>query len=372
MTKAKRVLHLSTVHPFLDTRIFHKEAKSLARAGYEVVLVAQGQPKESVEGIRIHGLPTPKNRLSRMFGTTFKALSLAVRARADIYHFHDPELIPVGLLLRLMGKKVIYDVHEDLPRQILSKYWIPSALRDVAAKAAELMEWMAGRFMNGIVAATPAIAERFPRHKTVVVQNFPLLSEFPSAEEIPYNERPLQVVYVGGISVIRGAIEMVRAMELLPERLEARLVLAGAFSPPGLEATLRQLPGWKYVNFLGWQGREGISQILKNTRVGLVVLHPTPSYLDGYPVKLFEYMAAGIPVVASNFPLWRKIVEEEGCGITVDPLDPKAIAEAIQWLLEHPKEAQEMGRRGRRAILEKYNWDQEATKLLAFYRGLLR
>ncbi|WP_347241446.1 glycosyltransferase family 4 protein [Thermus sp.] len=370
MTKAKRVLHLSTVHPVLDTRIFHKEAQSLAQAGYEVVLVAQGQPKES-EGIRIHGLPTPKNRFSRMFGTTFKALSLAVRERADIYHFHDPELIPVGLLLRLMGKKVIYDVHEDLPRQILSKYWIPSVLRGVVAKAAELMEWVAGRFMNGIVAATPAIAERFPPHKTVVVQNFPLLSEFPHAGEIPYSERPMQVVYVGGISAIRGVIEIVKAMEHLPPRLGARLFLAGRFDPPELESRLQEMPGWHRTVFMGWLSRKEIRTLLARSRVGLVILHPTLNYVAGQPVKLFEYMAAGIPVVASNFPLWREIVEGEQCGLTVDPLNPKEIAKAIQWLLEHPQEAEEMGKRGRKAVLERFNWEQEAEKLLAFYRRIV-
>jgi glycosyltransferase involved in cell wall biosynthesis len=316
-------------------------------------------------------LPTPKNRLSRILASTPRAFILATREGADLYHFHDPELIPVGFLLRLLGKRVIYDVHEDLPRQILSKYWIPPILRAVVAKTAALAEWVAGKAMSGIVAATPAIAGRFPPHKTVVVQNFPLLSEFALGEAPPYRERPMWVAYVGGITAIRGAVEMVRAMEHLPEDLAARLVLAGTFSPPELEAEVRKLPGWSYVDLLGWQGRDGISRLLRRARVGLVVLHPVTNYLDSYPVKLFEYMAAGIPVVASNFPLWREIVEGEQCGLTVDPLDPKAIAEAVRWLLEHPEEAEEMGKRGRRAVLEKYNWEWEAEKLLDLYRRLL-
>jgi glycosyltransferase involved in cell wall biosynthesis len=316
-------------------------------------------------------LPTPKNRLSRILGSTLRACILATREKADLYHFHDPELIPVGLLLRLLGKRVVYDVHEDLPRQILSKYWIPRILRGVVAKAAALAEWVAAKAMSGIVAATPAIARRFPPHKTVAVQNFPLLSEFALGEGTPYRERPMWVAYVGGITAIRGAVEMVRAMEHLPEDLGARLVLAGTFSPPELVAEVRKLPGWSYVDFLGWQGRDGISRLLRRARVGLVVLHPVTNYLDSYPVKLFEYMAAGIPVVASDFPLWREIVEGEQCGLTVDPLDPKAIAEAVRWLLEHPEEAEEMGKRGRKAVLAKYNWEREAEKLLDLYRRLL-
>jgi len=372
MPKANKIVHLSTVHPVQDTRILYKEVWSLAVNNFEVMLAAQcKKTQESLEGIKILCLPTPKNRFSRFFGSAYRACMLSLHERADVYHFHDPELIPVGLLLRVMGKKVVYDVHEDLPRQILSKHWIPSMFRGLVSKTAAITEWIAAKFMSGIVAATPAIAKRFPAHKTVVVQNFPLLSEFEDVDGIPYQDRPMQIAYVGGISAIRGAREMIRAMEYLPEKLRARLAMAGAFSPPELEGEIRKLPGWHYVDFLGWQDRRSVAKLLGRSRVGLVLFHPEPNHMEAQPNKLFEYMAAGIPVVASNFPLWREIVEGDGCGLTVDPRDPKAIAEAIQWLLEHPKEAEEMGKRGRRAVLEKYNWDREAEKLLDLYRRLL-
>jgi len=305
-----------------------------------------------------------------MTRTVWQVYRSAVRADGDVYHFHDPELIPMGFLLRLRGKKVVYDVHEDLPRQILSKHWIPWWLRGVVAKGAELMEALAARFLDGIVAATPAIAARFPREKTVVVQNFPILSEFVVSEVVPYKERPPYVVYVGGISVIRGIFEMVKAMEHLPPNGQATLVIAGEFTPPALEEEVRKLPGWERVQFLGWQTRQQVVSLLGKARMGLVLLHPTPNYIDALPVKLFEYMAAGIPVVASDFPLWRRIVEEASCGLLVNPLDPGAIAEAITWLLEHPEEAEAMGKRGRRAVLEKYNWEKEAEKLIEFYRSI--
>lgn len=366
-----RIVHFSTVHPSFDSRIFHKEVKTILKAGYETIVVAQHKGQTIVDGIRIIGLPKPKYRVTRICMLTWQAFLKALAQKPDIYHFHDPELLPIGLLLRALGKKVIYDVHEDVPRQILSKYWIPPILRGLVAKAAALMEWVAGIFLNGIVAATPAIAKRFPAHKTVVVQNFPILSEFSFIQKLPYHDRPMQIAYVGGITAIRGAIEMIRAMEYLPENLGARLVLAGTFVPSELEATVRELPGWRYVDFLGWQDRQSVGALLGQSRMGIVVFHPEPNHLEAQPNKLFEYMAAGIPVVASNFPLWQKIVEEEQCGLTVDPLNPEAIAEAIQWLLEHPEEAEKMGERGRRAVLEKYNWDQEAKKLLSLYRRLV-
>jgi glycosyltransferase involved in cell wall biosynthesis len=373
-----KVVHLTTVHPPLDTRIYWKECLSLSKAGYSVSLIGSKKNITTEElklaernNVKIIFLDIPLQRFLRMTIGTWKVFLRALKERATVYHFHDPELIPVGLLLRLIGKRVIYDVHEDLPRQILSKYWIPPVLRGVVAKTAALAEWVAGKAMSGIAAVTTAIARRFPPHKTVVVQNFPLLSEFAPGEDVPYCSRPMLVAYVGVIATIRGVVEMVQAIEHLPEALGARLVLAGMFSPLELEAEVRKLPGWRYVDFVGWQTRSGVSKLLASSRVGLVLFHPEPNHLEAQPNKLFEYMMAGIPVVASNFPLWREIVEGEKCGLTVDPLDPKAIAEAIRWLLEHPEEAEEMGKHGRKAVLEKYNWEREAEKLLEFYRKLL-
>ncbi|MFN4190866.1 MAG: glycosyltransferase, partial [Pseudothermotoga sp.] len=178
----EKIVHFTTVHPAFDIRIFHKEAKTLAQAGYNVTLIAQHEKEEIVNGVRIIPLPRSKNRLSRFLILTWCAFFTAIRQRAQIYHFHDPELIPVGIALRLAGKKVIYDVHEDLPRQILSKPWIPRSLRSFVAKMAQMLEKIAAKSLNGIVAVTPNIANHFPEKKTVIVQNFPLLSELTLAQ----------------------------------------------------------------------------------------------------------------------------------------------------------------------------------------------
>jgi len=206
----------------------------------------------------------------------------------------------------------------------------------------------------------------------VVIQNFPKLEEFARVEGEPYEKRPPWVAYVGGLTPIRGALEMVAAMSELPEELGAELVLAGNFDPSELEQELRSLPGWRRVRYLGWLDRPRVAELLGKVRAGLVVLHPTKNYREALPVKMFEYMAAGLPVIASDFPLWREIVAGEGVGLLVDPLDPKAIATAIAWVLEHPDEARAMGERGRKAVLERYNWDQEKKKLLALYGELVR
>ncbi|MEW6273927.1 MAG: glycosyltransferase family 4 protein [Bacillota bacterium] len=366
-----KVVHLTSVHIPFDTRIFYKECRSLVGAGYAVTLIAPYNRDEEQEGVRIRAVPKPKGRRERMTRSVWQAYRAALAEKADVYHFHDPELIPVGLLLKLRGKRVVYDVHEDVPKQILSKEWIPRPLRRLVAGAAQVAEALASWAFDGIVAATPAIAKRFPPRKTVIVQNFPILNELVAPESTPYQKRPANIIYVGGITAIRGIREMVQAMSLEPESLNARLVLAGAFSPPSLEAEVRGLSGWERVEFVGWQNRASVARLLGEARAGLTVLYPRPNYLEAWPVKLFEYMSAGLPVIASDFPMWRKIVQGEQCGLLVDPLDPAAIAKAIQWILEHPEEAEAMGRRGQKAVFDRYNWDTEAEKLIALYRRLM-
>ncbi|MBF7081406.1 glycosyltransferase family 4 protein [Desulfallas sp. Bu1-1] len=367
---AVKICILTSVHRPFDTRIFYREAKTLAGAGYETVLVAPHDRDEVVEGVRIRAVPQPGGRRARLTRTVWRVYRAAAAENADIYHFHDPELVPAGLMLKLRGKRVVYDVHEHVPRQILNKDWIPKWFRGMAAGAARVMEASAARLLDGIVAATPTIAEQFPVSKTVLVQNFPSPGELAAPRRVEYSERPPLIAYVGVIGVIRAIREMVEAVALLPETINARLVLAGNFNPPGLENELRDVPGWEKVEFWGWQSRAQVAEILGRVRVGLVMGYPTPNNLNGYPNKLFEYMSAGLPVIASDFPLWRSIIEDAGCGVVVDPLDPRSIARAMQWLLENPGEAEAMGKRGQEAVSAKYNWDAEARKLLQFYENL--
>lgn len=367
-----KIAHLTSVHKPGDTRIFIKECKTLKNFFNEVVFIVPCEKSEIIEGIRIHAIPFAKSRKERFLKTSRFMYKAALQEDADVYHFHDPELIPIGLLLKIKGKKVIYDVHEDVPKQILSKLWIPKALRKIVSAIMAFVEKISVKAFDGIVAATPAIGKRFPTNKTIVVQNFPIINELFIDNNMDYNKRPNNVIYIGGISTIRGFKEMVKAMNLLPQNLNAKLFLAGSFTPASLEKELYNLPGWRSVEFLGWKKRNDIAQILNSSRIGLVVLHPTENYVESYPIKLFEYMSVGIPVIASDFPLWRKIINEAKCGLLVDPLCVEAIADAIQWLLEHPQDAEQMGRRGQEAVLKHYNWDNEAKKLIKFYKKLLK
>lgn len=366
-----RIVHLSTAHPWHDTRIFHKECQTLAQAGYEVILVAPHDRDENLNGVRVRGLPKPVGRRDRLLHSARQAYRAAIQEDATVYHFHDPELIGLGLLLKARGKRVIYDVHEDLPRQIQAKGWIRPGLRGIIACAAGVMEHVAGLACDRIVAATPTIARRFPRHKTITVCNFPIVVGSDGAWRRPYAQREPLVIYVGTLGISRGTQEMLQAMEFLPKSTPARLELAGVFHLPDEREACERLAGSRST-FLGWLSQEAVKDLMSRAKVGLVTLHPTQSYLDSYPVKLFEYMRAAVPVVASDFPLWRDIVAGTGCGLLVDPMSPTAIAEAIEWLLRHPRDAEEMGKRGCEAVCSSYNWRSEAAKLASLYDGLLR
>ena len=367
-----KVVHLTTVHPPFDTRIFHKESKTLAQAGYKVVLIAQYERNEVVDGVKIVALPKPRDRFARIFGLAWRAFRLALRQRADVYHFHDPELLPIGVLLKLFTRgKVIYDVHEDVPQQILTKHWIPRLLRHPLAVVFNAVEKLLTQAMDAVVVATEGIAEKFTRLKPIVVHNYPDLGMLPNPSTRRGEGKEKVLVYVGGISKIRGAVEMIQALEHLNPAWDVRLELIGKFDPPELEGELQALLGYRRVRFLGWLPWELAWERAQAAFAGLVLFHPAPNHTNSFPNKLFEYMAAGLPVVASNFPLWKEIVEGNQCGITVDPLDPKEIAQAIEYLLTHPEEARQMGENGRRAVEEKYNWEKETEKLLALYEELL-
>jgi len=368
----RRVVHLTTVHPPFDTRIFQKEAKTLVRAGYDVALIAQHAKNEIVDGVKIIALPKPRNRLTRIFSLTWRAFRLALREQADVYHFHDPELLPIGVLLKIFTRaKVIYDVHEDVPQQILTKYWIPVPLRQPLAVVFNAAEKLLVWAMDAVVVATEGIGAKFARFRPIVVHNYPDLGILPNPAPVPQEEGQKVLVYVGGISRLRGAVEMIRALECLTYSEDVWLDLIGRVEPAELEAELRALPGYGRVRFFGWLPWKLAWEHAQSALVGLVLFHAAPNHTNALPNKLFEYMAIGIPVIASNFPLWKEIVEGNNCGITVDPLDPKAIAQAVEHLLTHPDEACRMGENGRQAVEEKYNWEREGEKLLKLYEGLL-
>ncbi|SDN02598.1 Glycosyltransferase involved in cell wall bisynthesis [Fictibacillus solisalsi] len=371
-----KICHLTSVHPADDIRIFVKECRSLALAGHDVYLVAPNTENKIIDNVKVVGItPATSNRYKRMVDAAKSVYRAAIEIDAEVYHFHDPELMVIGLLLKRKGKKVIYDVHEDVPEQVLSKQWIPKPLRKNISVSVRRMEKFAAAKFDAVVTATPTITKRFKTYNanTVTVHNFPILQEL--IENSPQSERNKRkdnsFLYIGGITELRGIKEMVLAIEFLNGRGDAgELVLAGKFAPPALEQEVKKKDGWQHVDHKGWLGRSEVKDVLSQSTAGLVLIRPEPRYMVSYPIKLFEYMAAGIPSIASNFPLWEDFVIGNQCGLCVDPLDEEAIANAMKWLIEHPEEARQMGENGRKAVIEKYNWEKESQELVALYERL--
>ena len=362
-----KVCILTSVHPPFDVRIFHKEAKSLVKAGYDVTLIAQHDKEEIVDGVKIINLQKPRNRIERMTKTIWSAYRKAVQVDADIYHFHDPELIPVGLLLKKIGKSVIYDVHEDYFESIKLKEWLPSFLRDFIADVFKRFEIHASRKFDVVITATVMIGKRFFQEKC----NAAWISNYPKEDELipPDGDRCVttaKVCFVGGIGVVRA----IREMTLAAYRANVPLILAGSFESESLCREMKAQKEWSIVEERGYVDRCGISEIFTQSIAGLILYHSHPTAPYSQPNKLFEYMAAGLPVVASNYPLWKEIIVDNNCGICVDPLNIEEISNAISYMVSHPSEAKKMGDNGRKAVLNRYNWTMEEKKLFQVYKDI--
>ena len=369
-----KACHLTTAHPPFDIRIFYKDCKTLVKAGYDVSLIAQHDKNEIVNGVQIIALPKAKNRPHRMFVLTLKAFWFALKQEADIYHFHDPELLPVGVLLKLFtNKKIVYDVHEDYTKQIPFKLYLPKIVRTSIAFLVGVIEYLSLKLFDGVITATDNILENVSCHGIAIsIKNFPIASWYDTETRSQDDKGDVfKLVCVGNLTEARGITQIVGALELINSNKQGKLILCGKFYPTDYEATVRGLKGFEKVEYLGWLDPCDIPKLLKECNAGVACLHPLPNHITALPTKLFEYMAAGLPVIASNFPLWKEIVEGNRCGLTVDPSNTAEMTKAIEYLIEHPELCKEMGENGRKAVLENYNWRKESVKLLNMYEDLL-
>jgi len=373
-----RICILSSVHLAHDVRLFQAEARTLARAGFDVTVIALQDPTPSpTDGICVHMLPHPRGKLRRMLAAP-RFLWRALRQRADLYAIHDPELVPIAAALRVLtGRPVVYDVHEDVPASIRNRTYLPASLRPALAVAYRLVERLALPLISGLTLADESYARLYGGRRTMVALNYPLTTyaDLYRPRTRDPESRPV-LVYTGSVTRLRGLDEMLGLIGRLRRAHPALLLrivgpLGAEEQWPRLEALIEAHGVRQNVEFTGLVSHADVHRHILDADVGLALLHPDPNYLRSLPTKMFEYMMMGRPVVVSDFPLWQRIVEESGCGMAVDPLDGDAVAAAVNRLLGDEELRAQMGARGRDAVLQKYSWDPEGEKLVTFYRELL-
>jgi glycosyltransferase involved in cell wall biosynthesis len=362
-----RIAHLTTVHARDDTRIFRKMCRSLAAAGHDVELhVADGRGPDTVDGVRIVDAGRPSSRATRATLTAARLWWRALRSEPDVLHFHDPELIPGGIVARLAGRPVVYDIHEYYRTHLRETAALPRVVSALVARAYGVAERCAATCLDACVVVTPHMQRVLPLRRSVVVANHVRAEEFRPGP-LPAADRPTSVCYVGVLSAPR----MVEGMVDAAAAAAARLVLAGTWYPQGYRAAVAARPGWSTVDELGQIDRERMQQVFDASRAGLLIVDLHGDEAHSSNNKLFEYMAAGLPVIASDIHFAREIVDRHGCGLIVSPAsDPRAVAAAIDWIISHPDDADHMGRAGRRAVDAEYSWERERERLLGLYESL--
>lgn len=355
-----KVCHFTSAHDTSDDRIFLKECRSLQKAGHEVFLVGRGSSSRC-SGIRVIGCGEPKGRMDRFLFFSKKVYHRALELNCEVYHFHDPDLLRYAEKLKRRGKKVIFDSHEDIPAQILDKEWIPVLFRKFIAVGYKRYETHVVKKLDAVIAATPYIAKKFRGRakKVTVVNNYPILNDIQFHPK-PFEEKEAIVCYVGGVSEARGEKIMLEAMK----KVDGKLIIAGHHKK-------ERIVDGGVVEYIGQVDRKTVNQVYGQAVVGLVILKSCKNYINSQPVKMYEYMAAGLPVIYSNFPAWKKMINRIGAGISVDPEKTEEVTDAIKYLLSNRKKAQEMGQKGRRVVEYRFSWNSEEKKLNQLYAELM-
>ena len=373
-----RVCHVCSGHSEDDGRVFHRECVTLAEAGYEVHLIARSARHEahSNRAVSIHPLPDPKSRQERL-ARRWSVARMAASLCPDLYHVHEPELI--GPVLAVAGPHpVIWDVHESYLDVLMDRHWIPKWARPVVRTAWDIRERQLVRRCAGVVVATDLIAPRYRaiHDKVLVVANFPILSEPPCA--VPPSNRAPSCVFTGTIAPNRGILQVIQALAVLKRRgTVVMLHLAGKESIKGFIDRLivesDSLGIRDQVIYHGFLSKAQTLELQGKASIGLVP--HLPGYgnnLAAWPVKMFEFMAMGLPLVYSNIPNHLEITRGLEVGIAVDPTQPGLFADAIERLVRSPEAARAMGEAGRRAVRERFNWDVERARLLGIYDEILK
>lgn len=374
MGKKRHVVHITTVHHPYDPRVYYKQCLSLHEAGYHVTLISQTINDKEKMDMPIDHIPVKKytQRLKRMIFGAWDAYKKAKQLKADIYVFHDPELLFVASLLKKRNNTVIYDIHEDYITSILQKDYLSRPIKKIIASTYSLMEKVFTRKME------KSLAEKYYKETYpdgVCILNYPLLNENMMELDRKTQQPTMDLLYTGNVTEERGAFIHATLPNIHPE---VNVQFIGK-CPKKLADKMWEQAGERASQL----SIDGIDQFIVKERIeaiymerrwlaGIALFPPTEHYMKKELTKFFEYMNAGLPIICSNFPVWKQFIETYECGIAVDPFDETAIQAAIETLHTNPQLAYQMGVNGKRAVVKELNWDVEKGKLLRWYDELIK
>lgn len=366
-----KVCQITSVHPNDDIRIFVKECSSLAKAGVDVTLIANNDRNETRNGVHIKALKKRNSAIKRILFNLPIILIFCLRKRFDVYHGHDPELIPVLFILRCFGKKVVYDMHENFPKQLASKE-LPSYVKKIVGGIWPIIERICLRRMS-VVFAESSYKEDYPYVKSSVdILNMPLVTHLSDME---VNKKDIFTLgYVGGVSQDRYCLRILETvLSLQQSGYRIGFDCVGPIESASTEAKINELLGQlENVRFYGELPPNAAWSIISKCHVGIAMLMPKPNYVGSYPTKLFEYIALGMPVLTSNFELYKPVVEGNNVGYCIDPLQPEIFEEKVIELYKNKEQYDALCNNTNGILEEKYNWENEVSKLQSFYAGLLK
>ncbi len=362
-----KICHVTSLHKRYDNRIFEKQCKSLSEVGFNVILIVNDKmPDEKIDDISIVSTSKVyKNRIGNLLFSTKNLYYKAIEVDADIYHLHDPSLIFLGNRLLKRGKKVIFDSHESVPDQIREKGWIPKYLRFPISNFYSVFERLSLKSFSGVISVSPQIVDRLRK----INPNTIMITNYPKIENAKLVRNPMKsICFAGTINSEWNHLEILNAIEGIEN---ITYYLAGPVEPNYLEE-LKKHRAWNKVKYLGVISHKEVQELYSVSFIGMAI--NSSKQIEGIGTlgntKIFEFMEAGLPIVCTDYVLWKEILDKYRCGIYVRPKNVKKIREAILCILNNEEKALLMGTNGRKAIEDKYNWNSQKEILIDFYENI--
>lgn len=373
MKRKLHICHFSSVHGTHDTRVFYRECVTLATE-HRVTYIGIGIKSGTENGVEIIALPKSESRLQRIFHTTFKVYRLAKNQNADVYHFHDPELIPFAYLLKRQGKQVIYDIHENVTESMKAKNWLP--FKFFFIRLYLLFDKLAAKHFHLILAENSYEAvykKRYPNKQTITVRNFAPAELLAPYRNTQRSKNPLNIFYMGSIDELYCIEPMLKSIYVLKQRGHVPQLKLVGWVQPTLLARLKQLSYWKEiennVTFFGYRDVKNGYELSQDCMLGYSFVSDNVNVKESFPRKMYEYMQVGLPVISSGFPLYRQVVEHHQTGICIDECTAENIANAVEQLLSDKDLIDKISQQSISAAEEYFSWEGESKRLLGLYEG---